>query len=295
MNADHYFTIGKPHFTGGTPCEDYALSGEIQSGLAFAVVSDGCGDPRLNAHTDIGARALAFAFKTTLDARKALDSGWLDGGFTWRNGFCEDLLNNFRRNQFTGHERDYLATLVGLVATPTAAQALLFGDGAIGIRYADGRVALLEVEWQGNAPFYLAYCQTPERFLRFQAELSADMPHFVLNQTVWRTGDTGLEFLEEHKTRYNFNDVREGLVLTFSPQTEGIEALSVLSDGIGKVGDLPAPQALHELMAFKNHEGAFVKRRMMRGLASLAKQGQVPQDDLSMACIWFGAAAEKGD
>ena len=63
---------------------------------------------------------------------------------------------------FTQDLADYLATLVGVVATPQHATALLCGDGAIGVRFRDGRFELRTFAWRDDAPYYFMYRLEPE-------------------------------------------------------------------------------------------------------------------------------------
>lgn len=279
MNVDHYFTIGKPHLTDGSPCEDYALSGELRPGLVFGAISDGCGGAF--AETDVGARALAYAFKATLAGVAYRDADWLN------EAFYDPLLAQFRSNQFTGRMDDYQATLVGLVATPDRAQALILGDGAVAVQYTDGRQVLFEAEWPGNAPLYLVYHQEPHLLDRHREYLAMQGEQFRLNRTE-RVIKEGMPEITVSRQSYAFDRAARGLVLDFAPATEGIAALAVFSDGIAKVGDHSAVAAMQEFLAFKNYRGGFVKRRMARTLERWAKLGQIPRDDLATACVWFG-------
>lgn len=280
MTIDHYFTIGKPHVTQGSPCEDYALSVETKDYLLGAVC-DGCGGAF--ADTDVGARALAYAFKKAVAQRAARGQGWID------DGFQAEVLAQFVSHQFTECADDYLATLVGLIATRDRAQVYCFGDGAIALRYQDGRRVLLEAEWDGNAPFYMSYLQDPQLLDRFKEPFAtATRKPFHLNKTVFVEGEAGPEIIEESYQAFDFEELLQGLLLEFRPQEEGLEAIAVLTDGIGKVGERSAVEALHEFMAFKNFRGGFVKRRVSKALEQVAKTGQVLRDDLAMVCVWFG-------
>lgn len=284
MQTDSYFTIGATHGKAGTPCEDYALAGELRPGLVFGIVSDGCSGAY--AHTDEGARALSFAFRQVLHDGGAQDDAWFDGAFTQR------LLARFRANSYTDEPDDRYATAVGFAATQERAAVYLFGDGAYALRFADGRQRLVWFEWDDNAPYYLNYRLCPQFDADFRAALAENQsPPLVEAWADFRaTGkaDDPVEMLAEGSRRLPFSALENGLVCSFRPQEEGIEALAVLTDGINQIGDLTGVQALAELFAFKNFQGNFVKRRMMRGLERLAATGQRPQDDLAMACVWFG-------
>lgn len=284
MQADNYFTIGTSHLKDGSPCEDYSLTEEPRPGLVLGVVSDGCSGA--NAHTDVGARALSFAFRKVIQDYRDLPDGWFEGAFTQR------LSDQFRANSYTDTPNDQFATAVGFVTTPDNAAVYVFGDGAYALRFADGRNRLVWFEWDNNAPYYLNYKLYPSLDEEFLASLNPIRPEPLLEAwTDFRvTGkpDSPIEILAEGSRRLQFNAAEHGLVRVFRPREDGIEALAVLTDGINRIGDIPGPRAMAEFFAYKNFHGNFVKRRMLRALEQFATSGQRPQDDLAIASVWFG-------
>ncbi|MDO8415236.1 MAG: protein phosphatase 2C domain-containing protein [Agitococcus sp.] len=281
MNVDHYFTIGSSHQSQGTPCEDFALTGILQEGFAYGVVADGCSGA--NANTDIGARALACAFRRTVAQRIGGAGAWFSGTFH------DQLLANFRNMRYDNEEvGDYLATVVGFVATPEAASVYIHGDGAIAIRYADGRLKLIELTWWDNTPYYLGYSleqQEQDKFIRLYQ--NGFLEPFKQTITVWQKTSDGLDVLEASNERFILDQVIDGHILHFHPREEGIVAMAVLTDGVGQLGQTPAIEVATELLSFKNYEGSFVKRRMMRALRLFHKAGIIPRDDIGMAAVWF--------
>lgn len=294
MNIDHFFTIGSAHQTEGTPCEDYALSGRLETGTVFGVVADGCSGAKAN--TDVGARAIAWAFKRALEQRADSPGEWFGPGF------YELLKETFVSFQFAGAPLDYLATLVGIAATPEQASILVHGDGAVVLRYADDRIRVIEFNWWDNTPFYLNYQVHPEwldKFLRpYQ---NGVIEPFSLRDTLWSRTEEGFKVDETTQTRFAIDDVLSGHVLNFRPAEQGIVAIAVLTDGLEQFS-LPAtaqtPASMQDMvpvvevagqaLAYKNHEGAFVKRRMLRALKEYRKSGVVPRDDVGIATVWFG-------
>jgi hypothetical protein len=309
MNVDHFFTIGTDHQAQGRPCEDYALSGPLDGGAVFGVVADGCSGAK--AHTDVGARALAWAFPRALAVHGAAPGQWFGPGFQ------QALQESFRQHQYGGARENYFATVAGFVATPDDAAVYLQGDGAVALRYADGRVRLIELAWWDNTPFYLNYQLHPDLLRQFEQRFDDGViePLVQVSTTVHRLGATapirtaaadvlaapaagvpagGVEGLVTETTvpireRFALADTYEGHVLRFKPREEGIVAMAVLTDGVSQVGALPATDVVRELMAFKNHQGEFVKRRLLKALRELRREGSAPRDDLGMAAVWFDA------
>ena len=283
MNADHFFATGHPHLVRGTPCEDYALSGAFDTDTVYGAVSDGCSG--MFAHTDVGARALCFAFQ------KALRPRFKEPVQAFGPEFFSALKTGFQANHISTDRQDYFATLVGFVANPRDAAVYLFGDGAYVLRYADGRYKVVWLEWDGNAPFYLNYCLHEDLYREYVGEIQkgVDDPAHERFIVFREARDGGLKVMESGSIRHDFNRLEQGYVERFRPADEGLEALAVLTDGLFKIGQVPTPEVARELLAFEDHRGGFVKRRLTVALEAFAQKGSVLRDDLGIACVWFGA------
>jgi hypothetical protein len=281
MVVDHFFAIGTPHANSGGACEDYARSGLATAELAVGAVADGCSGA--SANTEVGAQAAVFAFERALLPHRHRAGGWFDAPF------AEDFLAAFGASRVSPSEDDYLASLVGFAATSREAAIYLFGDGAIALRYADGRHLLIEIEWAGNAPYYPGYGTRPELRKRFLAQLSDPYAAVVQRRTEFVAGGGDLTTLAASSETQSFEALERGTVMRFYPADEKVEALAVMTDGLARVGRLSAAEATAELLAFKNHRGQFVKRRCLRALAAFRRGGQLLGDDLAMAGVWFGS------
>jgi hypothetical protein len=280
--ADHYFTIGSPHLSQGRPCEDYARSGVLSPGLCFGVVADGCSGAA--ASTEVGAQAMAFSFERILRQRRSAVA-------QFDEKFADDLMEDLIARRISEINDDYLATVVGFVASRRQAAAYVFGDGALALRYADGCYKLMEFEWANNTPYYLAYRLYPQASEQFLDQLGgASVAAFTLRTSTFRSSENGIDILACNTEAIAFEALERGYAMRFSPEAEGIEALAVLSDGIARIGRLSAVEAAAELLAFKNSRGEFVKRRCLRALEKFRRAGHLPSDDLAMAGVYFGSA-----
>lgn len=284
MHADSFFSIGSAHGSQGRPCEDYALSGELPSGMCFGVVADGCSG--VNAHTDVGARAVAWAYLFSL---QDLTPG--------ENMFPEDyfpkLVETLRSYVFTGKATDYLATVMGFVGDSSNLSVLAHGDGAVAVRYSDGRMALIELEWRRSMPFYLAYNLSASALNEFLSLYQdSEAKPFTKRTTVFVPTDAGPQVLSTALEEFPVSDVLQGHVMKLRPTAEGIDCLAVLSDGYAQIGIKSGPEVAQELLNYKSYQGAFVKRRMLRALKSYQAEGAGPRDDIGIAAVWFGSEAE---
>lgn len=281
MHHDHYFTIGTRHAKEGTPCEDYALSGMLPDGRQYGVVSDGCSGA--NAMTDLGARVWAHAYARALTC-----------AFPHSREFLERFLQFGRENRFTENPFDYLATVVGVVSDGVTATSTVFGDGAVTLVYRDGRRRLLSVDWRENMPYYPLYAEVPKFDMDFRAsQARAPLLQPVRVRTVdFRVGDGGVEVLSDTSDWYDLEVFHHGWTQTLNLAEEGLQGVVVATDGVEQLqqaGALnqPAEQVVAAFTAFKNHQGGFVKRRVMRALGDYAKAGYQPADDVGVAALWF--------
>jgi len=280
--VSRFVTIGGMHMLAGQLCEDYALATQADSGAAIVAVADGCSGA--HAETDIGARVICHAFAHVLQGHDDTREGRL------RDDFDSMLESTMLQFAFTQDLADYLATLVGIVATPQHATALLCGDGAIGVRFRDGRFELRTVAWRDDAPYYFMYRLEPEVRERMIARLSADCPGAVQGRVVEFTiGDDGsVDVVDRRVEAYTFDEFERGRRFDFSPRRQQIEALAVFTDGIEKVGRLDAFEVVARLLARRNESAINLPEHATSVLRDFADQGNIPFDDLAFACIEFG-------
>lgn len=281
MNFDHYFSIGKPHAAQGLPCQDYAGSGALPGGAAFAVVADGCSGAQ--ARTEIGAQAMVTAFERLLPA--------VGNRLPASDELADALMTEIGRNRISGNDLDYLATLVGVVVGSDFGYAVVFGDGVIAERFADGRIRTTEVYWADNMPFYPAYRWSNAARSGFIHRLGKHAATAVTVRIVESRGvGATLDRLSISEVALPFAAVEHGLQLDLTSDLADLQSVAVFSDGVGRIGGLDSAAACAELLAFKTLRGQFVKRRCLRALASWGQHGKSPGDDVSMAAISLGGA-----
>lgn len=281
MHHDHYFTIGTRHAKEGTPCEDYALSGVLPDGRQYGVVSDGCSGA--NARTDIGSRVWTNAYARALTQ-----------AFPHSREFLERFLQFGRETRFTENAFDYLATVVGVVSDSVTATTTVFGDGVVTLIYRDGLRRMLAVDWRENMPYYPLYAEVPKFDQDFRAmHARAPLLQPVRIRTVdFRADEAGLEVLSDTSAWHDLEVFEHGWVQTYNLAEEGLQGVVVTTDGVEQVqlaGALnqPPEKVMEAFTSFKNHQGGFVKRRVMRALAEFAKTGYLPADDVGVAGLWF--------
>lgn len=287
LHVDHYFCIGSAHARAGEPCEDYALSGTLNDGRIYGIVTDGCSGA--NARTDLGARMLALAMEAELQNTKSLKD-------CFTPALVERICKRLKTMPLGGTPQDYLASIVAFCATATTARLFMAGDGAYATRHPDGTVQITEASWPDNAPYYLGYCLQPAVAAMFagrseqhdtsssvrpeRVEASQPLDQRRASGVTLTTHTTGLQASTRTLPTQDF---LQGW--TTEIDLTNLSALAICSDGMGQISTLNALDAATACLAFKNYQGSFVKRRAMKALAQWEKNGHIPQDDFSVAAL----------
>ncbi len=255
--TDSHYSIGKTHLV----CEDYACHGHDP--MPYVILSDGCSSSE---NTDVGARLLA------LNARQSI-SQFLTTSH-WDMGR--------RITDLSAQQADSLglplsalnATLIVAFFHQDQVSVHLYGDGCVIIQDHDGNLQAIQIEYAGNAPYYLSYLKDAGLETRYLEKLG--------RQTKIVKSLSNNEVTSK-RCDYNTSSIFDCNVAEF-------KALAVATDGLSSFVDVGAGQdrdlleVAKEFMAFKNINGDFVKRRMRRALTTYRQQGIHNSDD-----IGFGA------
>lgn len=272
MNTDHFIQIGRRHVVAGTPCEDYAYSGLLNNATAYAVVSDGCSGAYAN--TDVGARALVFAFRETMLKTSI-------GAPT----FSDQLLENFKKNQYTGESADYYATIVAATVTGDGTTEIyIAGDGVVLLLFDDNSSRVLRVEWDSNMPYYLEYEVNPLLAAEFKATTQVALPATLTVADYATNGSLHKEVIQqlplaifERGFKYEVPDEDQAK----------LRCVMVCTDGVDQIKNISLESVLNEFTAFKVTAGSFIKRRVSKALAAYDKTGNTADDDIGVSCIWI--------
>lgn len=283
VHADAHFRMGTGHEAEGSPCQDWATSGVTAAGLPFAVVADGCST---SGRTDLGARVLA------LSAARALGVAGTTGGMA---GLRRRVLDRAMEAGVVLGLRpgDMDATLAVAVAAPGGgARAFLFGDGLVALRTRDA-LDVRSIDWAGNMPGYPWYLLSPtmtDRFVQQSRAFAAEAGRACCTVTRTLIGEGGA-VLETESLGLDAGEALEGIEFDWTTGAQ-IDSLSVLTDGAAQFSGAGWTRVVSDLTAFRAaRSGEFVRRRMSRALASLAKAGSRPVDDVAVAAI----ATDGGD
>ncbi|EIJ41248.1 hypothetical protein BegalDRAFT_0328 [Beggiatoa alba B18LD] len=258
LHYDSFFTIGKTHVV----CEDYALHGD--SPTPFLIVCDGCSS---SPNSDVGARILALTAKTLVE--KQVDN-LISDYYLFGQRLIKQAADIAQKLPISLSVLD--ATTLIAYQTADSVRIYVYGDGTILLKNQSDKIDYINIEFTHNAPYYLSYWLTEER----QQEYAS---HELYPLIIQDSRASQKENAIYHKP----------LIFEFS-LTE-YPTIAIASDGIGQCYNFSDGTRISlldvatQLLAFKQVEGDFVKRRVKRALEQFAKQGIYAADDLSLAAL----------
>lgn len=286
MKVDHFFMIGKKHEEKGSPCEDYATSGNISTSHKYIILSDGCSGAK--SRTDVGARLWTLALERSL-------LNMPSNSIYFSIDFIDDLLKEYTSKRVTNNIGDEYASLIALIASENHAQIWIMGDGGYALHLRNGNVILVEYKWEKNKPFYPiyktlkyeAYNNLIENFKGFK-----NRPVKKIEREFSRTSGTfsvfnNLNMVRENIDYLSFEDFENGHSLLIDKEKEGVVAISLFTDGLWSVKNKSLNQTLNDVI-IKNVEAEdFLKKSLVEVSSSWNKKGVMPLDDFSMGhLIW---------
>lgn len=291
--TDHFFTIGSVHQYQGSPCQDYATSGRIGN-VHYAIVADGCSTSR---DTDIGCRMLTLIFKAFLGElfEQAVTPVLTQDLLQQFPRFFSQPLSEFCASSPFLPEEAFNSTLVVALYQEGAENVYfsIFGDGCVVLqkkKHSDQTASeplptvRFSLDWNLNAPPYLAYLSRKEKTREYNDMVSSD-PYGKL-----RIGDSSLAKEEptEIEVEVLVSDGFEGFHRHVP--VANLESISVFSDGVFSFSNSVAEDYIVErFTSIKLPTGQFLKRTCCSRLRELKNHHQsVNQDDFSMATLIFG-------
>ncbi len=287
FTVDDYFHIGQMHLGSGKPCQDYSFSGVTNEG-AFVIVSDGCSTGR---HTDVGARIIALSTANVLQ-------WWLKNQNIPLSKLAERVMQQYSYAMQKSSEAfnlqllDMLATCLYGCFTPTGGLVSVQGDGVVAKVYRDGSVILIAYRWENNTPLYPAYMA--DDFKNFIKAHGDDLSFPALKVEYYHQNDCKGECTNSGSI--TLDQAIKGITHEIdSTELNELSFLAIFTDGVMQVDGMNWKDVVLQLLAFKNVEGEFAKRRMIRFIKDSRNIGEKkgPLDDISYAVIRVDHEASK--
>lgn len=304
--TDSYIEIGNSH----NICEDYALDGIINNEMPYIIVSDGCSSSEM---TDVGSRIMAHSCQKAIFERyrNIKDLVNLLGGDT-------STLGVHLRNEIyikTKHIAMSVLDQLGLpysVCDATLLYAFIY-DGRLYVNgYGDGNIVLsyktpdgsvnnywTRLSYESNAPFYISYDMDLIRKKSYMNDERFGGKQFKIDKYLINSTEPGVPLEEQTEKADNWYNLETGTAII-----QSLQSITLASDGMESFSHShkrlcadPAPSSqeveslkpysmMRRMVAYKNHNGEFVKRRMKRLKQEVEKIQGEHYDDVSSATIW---------
>ncbi|MBI4160807.1 MAG: protein phosphatase 2C domain-containing protein [Candidatus Yanofskybacteria bacterium] len=264
--VDDYFHIGQTHLGSGKPCQDYSFSGVHENG-AFAIVSDGCSTGR---HTDVGARIIALSTAHALGLwfkGKNIPLAQLRYLVKEQHDYAMLRSSEILDLQF----KDLLATCIYACLAPDGGLVSIQGDGAIAKVYRDGSVVFIGYRWDDDMPLYPAYAADNYRgFIKAHGDDPNARPLKVEHYHYDLCGGVRVN-LQSVSLDEAIRGVAQEIL---KEEVSELSFLVVFTDGVMQVEGMDWTDAVWQLLAFKNLNGEFAKRRMIKFIKDSKKDGR---------------------
>lgn len=267
---DSYYTIGKMHWY----CQDYVFQGTKP--FPHVILADGCSAAP---HSDVGARLLVLNARREL-ARFARVSGDETERTArhWRFGrrIVRRAARQARDLELGPEVLD--ATLLVAWCDGITVYVHLYGDGCIATRDADGKLAVIQVEYAENAPYYLSYLLDSERHALYQEAVgdpAVALSVHYLNES------TAVSTRRERFDAPVMLSFRLAAFPTVAVATDGLHSFVNAETG-ERVGLLEVTRAM---LDFRGCQGAFVRDRLEKVLIEFGKRLMFNLDDLSLGAF----------
>ncbi len=271
--ADSYYYMGKTHHY----CQDYSIHcTQTKSYLnhPFVAISDGCSSSK---DTDIGARLL---LKTIYNnSLFSFDRGLYDS-FSIAKSIAETMFLDSTCLDAT--------ILFAELTNPTCGTIGCSGDGFVIKINRNNDIEITEITFPSGAPYYLNYVFNEERKQLF-------IDHFSLKRLIKKYVISNGIVSQPIITKDT-----DGTIYYDSFTVKDYKYICVSSDGLAafmeKISNdtfiynspLQPTDVIKQIIAFKNANGEFVKRRLLSFKKTCDSTNWLNEDDVSVGALYLG-------
>ena len=175
----------------------------------------------------------------------------------------------------------------------------IVGDGGFFVEFKDGNKKFGMIEFDNNAPLYMSYVANANlenyfkvfsdvkaklRIVNFFKDGTTENKDIDLSKYIDTARNAKSDFDKSQLCSWNhffFDDIK--FVTIFS---DGVKSFSRVVDGVSIPID--EMEIVKQITAYKNFNGDFVKRRMMKMQKDYVKDCITHYDDLSVATVYAG-------
>ena len=304
FTTDSYIEIGNSH----NICEDYALNGVITGSngdMPFIIVADGCSSSKM---TDVGSRIMALSCKKAICERyPAIDKleTLLKGEITMANYLSAEIFIRTKHIAMTTAEQFGLpysvcdATLLYAFIYSGRLYINAYGDGNIIIKTKEEGECYtywINLVYESNAPFYMSYDMDLMRRQQYLDDERFGKKEFTVESHVIEGNDnvdSPYDVEAKKPSQHFMRDIDITQLQSITLASDGMESFSHSHKRLC-TSPAPSPEEIESLkpanmmwrmVAYKNFNGEFVKRRMKKMKQEVEKIQGEHYDDISSATI----------
>lgn len=275
MHIDIFSNIGKTHQI----CEDYIIKGNFP--FPFIILSDGCSSSK---NTDVGARLLAISMKNAIESTYYPKSELYMPPFDYHTlGQTAISIAQVTSNLLNMNVDCLDATVIVAMVISNKVWIYMYGDGIVLYQeYIKELEGYVKVESLNGAPYYLSYLLDSARKKAYNKSALETEPN---GEIIKITTSTDSLIGKVNRTL----PYTEPLVFEYFLQEKPI--IAIASDGLDSFVNITTGDkkelidVVNDVMAFKNTEGEFVKRRLKKAIDTYGKEKIFPSDDVSFGAI----------
>lgn len=272
-NVKNLFKIGTSHEV----CQDYSLSGQTSSGIAYGIVSDGSSSCPM---TDVGSRLISLNLEKSLEyANRFRLSELSDDAYFKNYATYLPLVDCFHQLDQLRIITDCLtATLLNFQVGEDSYFVGMAGDGVFGKFYKNGDAEIVAITYSENYPMYPIYTYDTKMLDQYknlkQSKIIETYRFNLSNPT-----DLGYQVcLISDFATFDY----------FKGGTDGLSSLFIASDGLLSLQNQSCREQLVRLFAklgsFPSTQGEFLQRKWN---FMLKKDNYSFSDDVSIASAVF--------
>ncbi|MBL8251059.1 MAG: protein phosphatase 2C domain-containing protein [Candidatus Competibacter sp.] len=267
---DAYYLIGKLH----AYCQDYVIQG--WKPFPHVILCDGCSS---SPNSDVGARVLALNARMELPRFARIPregAGLADQHWALGREIIRRAAGQVQQLALNPEALD--ATLLVAWCDGATVRMHCYGDGCIVTRDAGDELAVIEVEYAENAPYYLTYLLEAERHALYEEAIGQTEAAQIIRHSS-ESGDVSIR------------QQRFDAPAAFSFDLAAFPTVAVATDGLScflnaetsqRIAALEVAQAL---LNFGGAREAFVAKRMQSALVEFGQRLVFNLDDLSLGAF----------
>ena len=252
IRTDKFIKTGKSHFI----CQDYILT---NSHPKYIILADGCSNVE---DSDVGARILCLAA-----AKYLKDYKLFLGALDYINMGQQIIYNAGIAARVVSIPTSCLAaTLMIAYYHEGYIYVVVYGDGNIVLLDNNDKLYFYEISYSENRPFYLSYYLFPGNYKLYK---ETNTEQFIRSED--RTNK--IEFNLPFQNRFKVDQYK---------------VISIASDGISSWSPpFDLMEIFKNCVYYKNINGSFLQRRMIRFISTLEKSGNNHLDDISIGAFYM--------